>query len=673
MIAQREVMKMFIDRSVRESITLFTTPMANLTIDPVTGEKWDDDRGEHMPSESSVLEDLHAWMDLDRGAGGRDADPSTVTYTVLGVLVGFHLLMGQSQPVSLAGVLQVLLLELTPTQREWLGMTGDLSGTRAALIPLAGDKEADIADQLAGRKARTQEYARLAKVAARMFEVIDPSVFHKADTLTKAERGNTRATSRTSRRRKQDAATPARRTRAKMTNALRQAILSTPDHPDRRIDDATSRRNFRRLCSVMNKIVAIIARTAPFGYWGGDTATDETVAITLPRRAGHGTKEHLLTSADPDAYYWPGKNSGDDQDDKNDEAGFGYGVTFLVRAGRPYERRIPEIALGIHIGKPTGGRTEPVRIAHAHAELHGLTSTKRSRRLIADMGYTRLDDWLPFLHDTGYRPVQDYPKHWHRDIAIPDTDAHGQPAATGPRLIAGQIRCPGATGLRADQLLTPHPETTGAESDEGIVNRHRRTLFLDALTMPVKDGPRPVKSPRGRPRDGHTPDTWTVTVQCPAALGLVNCPLVQRHDGLRNPDVPDVPNPPEVADPDLLPRACRQDNVAYQLPLAHAKRLQPFTWGSHQWADAYSTVRSANERYHSQFKHPKSGGVGESWLEMRGIAKAGLLFAIATAVTSENLIRDFRTKHTQPDGNPEFGRREKLRRERQKIIRREQP
>lgn len=508
-----------------------------------------------------------------------------------------------------------------------------------------------------------------------MFATIDPSLFHKADTLTKSERDKANAAAHTAKKRGEKRPTTHRRTKAKMTNKMREAIIANPDHPDRRIDDATSQRNHQRLLDTMNKVVAAAAATAPRGDWAGDLATDETIVITLPRRYGHGTREDLLISADPDAYYWAGKRSAEDseQEAEDDDIGFGYGITFLIRVGRPYERRVPEVALGIHIGRPTGGRTDPVRAAHERAQRHGLIESKRQRRLIADRGYTRLNDWLSFLHDHGYRPVQDYAKNWDADMHIADLDAHGQPSLTGPRLIAGQIRCPGATGLTEEQLITPNNETTGPESPEAILERHRRVTLLDALAMPVKDGPRPIKSHRGRPRNGRDiPDTWAITVQCPAALGLVNCPLVERHDGLRNPEVPDVPNPPQASDPSLLSRACRQDHVTYQLPLSQAKRLQPFTWGSHQWADAYSPIRSANERYHSQFKHRSSGGVTEAWLEMRGIAKAGLLFAIATAVTTDHLVGDFRTKHIQPDGKATFGPREELRRQRQQLLRQEQ-
>lgn len=660
MIGQRTALSVFLDEAVDAAISVFTTPMANA--DPET-------------QPTSVVADIQQWMEDDRGTGGRDRSPRHIRYSVLALLVAFYLLIRKSQKVSLAGAMQVLLFEMTPAQRERLAMTADLAGTRVDAMAKADDDQATPAEQLAGRKEATREYARLAKFASTMFAAFDPSPFHKADTLTrpqkaqaKAERARAKASDKTT----ATGGSAPRRSKAKMTNALRKAILADPRHLDRRIDDDISQRNHERLLDVMNKVAAVAAAKAPRDGWAGDLATDETIVITLPARYGHGTRDELLTSADPDAYYWAGKRKTDDEDSADDgsaNTGFGYGITYVVRMGLPYERRIPEIALGIHIGKPTGGRTSAVREAHLRARRHGLLADKRQRRFIADRGYSVKDDWMPFLHEHGYRSIQDYPSEWHQDIAIPDTDAHGQPAL-GPRLLNGQVRCPGATGLSADQIVRPHNETTGPESDDDIVERHRRVTLLDALAMPVKDGPRPDKSSsKGRPRTGESPTTWAITVQCPAALGIVNCPLVERADGLRDPNIPDVPNPPQVSDPSLLPRACRQDHVTYHLPLTHAKRLQPFTWGSHQWSDAYNPIRSANERYHSQLKHRNSGGVTEAWLEMRGIAKAGLLFAIATAVTTDHLIADFRTKHMQTDGQAAFGPREKLRRQRQRLIR----
>lgn len=683
MIAQRCAVAVFLDSAVDAGARLFTTPMANT--DPDT-------------EATSVVADIEGWMSSERGSGGRHTEPGHIRYSVLALLVAFYLLIRQKQKVSLSGAMHVLLYELTPAQRERLGMTGDLTGTRAEAIVRAQDDDADVAQQLAGREAHNREYARLAKFAGAMFTAFDPSPFHKADTLTRSERAAAKKSRAASARSASGrAAAPrrapdtGRRTRTKMTNALRKAILADPHHPDRRIDAATSARNHERLQDIANKVVAVAAATAPRDNWAGDLAADETIAITLPWRYAHGTKDHLLTSADPDAYYWPGKDNkpknkagagttkdsdaktsggkSNDTDDGSDQIGFGYGITFIVRMGRPYERRIPEIALGIHIGKPTGGTTDAVAQAHERAQRHRLLHTSRHKRFIADQAYTKLDDWLPFLHDHGYRSILDYASHWHIDVALPDTDAHGAPAA-GPRLISGHIRCPGATGLSSDLIVRPRPDNAGPESDDDIIARHQRVRLLDTLSMPVKEGLRPDKSAcKGRPKKGKAPDTWAITVQCPAALGLVNCPLVERADGLRDPNLPDVPHPPQVADPGLLPRACRQDHVTYHLPLTHAKRIQPFTWGSHQWSDAYESIRSANERYHSQFKHRNSGGVTESWLEMRGIAKAGLLFAIATAVTTDHLIADFRTKHRQADGKATFGPREEARRYRQKVIR----
>lgn len=648
-IAHREVLAVFLDRTVQESITFFTTRMANT--DPCTPP-------------TSVTEDIEEWMYEDRGVGGRKDEIGSIRYSVLAVLVAFHLLIRQTRKVSIASALHVLLFELTPEQRGWLGMTSDLTGTRAEQMAQINEPEASDQERREARRSHDREYARLAKFTASMFACFDPSPFYKGDTLTRKEKAELKG---------QHTRQQGRRTRSKMTNALRKSILADPHHPDRRIDDATSDRNLERLHDLMNKIVALPATKLPPDNWAGDLATDETIVITLPKRAGHGTRDELLVSSDPDAYYWAGKRAKSDESetitgDGSDDVGFGYGLTFLVPVGRPYERRIPEIAVGIHIGKPTGGRTSAVAAAHERAKRHGLAGGTRQRRLIADRGYSAKDDWLPFLHQNGYQSVQDYAQDWKVDIAIPDTDANGRPAA-GPRLINGLIRCPGAAGLGEEQMVRPHNETSGAEPLESIAERHRRVALLDALSMPVKQGLRPDKSKkRGRPKRDEEPSTWAITVQCPAALGLVNCPLVMRADGLRNPDKPDVPTPPQASNPALLPRACRQDHVTYHLPLTHAKRVQQVTWGSHAWADAYSPIRSSNERYHSQFKHRNSGGIAEAWLEMRGIAKSGLLFAIASSVTTTNLIRDFRSKQIQADGKASFGPREAMRRKRQQFL-----
>jgi len=663
-IAQRSANSVYLDSAVDKAIAVFTTPLANA--DP------QDDK-------TSVVDDIQKWMEDERGKGGRKPAPGNIDYSVLAVLVAFYLLIQSSKKVSLAGVLQVLLFETTPEQRQRLGMTSDLAGTRADLIATANDEDAPIVDQLAGRKARDREYARLAKFTAAMFAGFDPSVFHKADTLTRPEKAQSKAEkaqAKASNTTTDASAVTLRRSRAKMTNEQRHAILANAQHPDRRIDDATSERNYERLLDVMNKVVAYAAKRAKDTPWHGDIATDETVLITLPARYRHGTRPELLTSSDPDAYYWPGKRNGSSKNDDDDDAdsGFGYGVTFIVRMGRPYDRRVPEVALGIHIGRPTGGRTEPVRAALERAERHGLLLPSRQRRLIADRGYTGHDDWMPFLLEKDSVPVLDYPATWDQDIPIKDytaeKDAKGKPkvASSGPRLIGGRIRCPGAQGLSEKQMVKPHDEKKGEETDEEIIERDKRTRLLDALAMPVKRGLLPLVD--RKKDDASQPEvaqTWSITVQCPAALGMVNCPLVEPSEG-RDPTLQDVPNPPSVGHQDLLPRACRQDHVTYHLPLTHAKRLQPFTWGSHAWADAYRPIRSANEQYHSQFKHSNSGGVRESWLEMRGIAKHGLLASISSAVTVANILSNFRTAHVLPDGQTAFHPREAQRRKRHYLL-----
>lgn len=652
------------DTAVKAAVDVFTQPMANT------------DPGQQV---STVVDDIQAWMDAERGSGGRTVEAGHVRYSVLAVLVAFYLLVSAKRPVSQAEAMRVLLYEMSSAQRAMVGMTADLAGCRIQAVidsfTAATDEDAlaRIAHDPAVRRVHTMEYARFAKYFTAMSTAFDPSPFSKTDTLTRTEKVAAREHIRDHRKKKgtTTSATAAgeqalgrRRHRAKMTNALRNAVLADPSHPDRRIDDATVERNTTRLHEVMNKIVAASGLEAPIDGYGGDIAVDETIWITLRARAGHGTAADKLISADPDAFYWPGKNL----DDSDEERGFGYGITPAIRQPRPYARTIPPIAVGIHIGRPTGGRTEPVRTAITHADRHGLTGTTRSRTVVADMGFTMKDEWLAMLHDLGYRTCADMPTNWNTDLSIDDVDAHGQPAI-GPRIISGAIRCPGAHGLPKSAAPTPHNEQQGPETAEQVLDRHRKTAVLDALAMPVKEGLRPVKTgTRGRPREGSGCTDWAITVQCPAALGLVNCPLVLRADGLRDPDKPDVPTPPTASSPELLPRACRQDHVTYRLDNTTAKKLQPYTYGSFQWADMYRSLRSANERFHSQWKARSSGGVSHQWVQMRGIAKIGLLVAISTAVTNRNLIEDHRTKQIGPDGKAKFGPREEMRRQRQRII-----
>lgn len=446
-----------------------------------------------------------------------------------------------------------------------------------------------------------------------------------------------------------------------MTNALRNAILNDENHPDRRIDNATIQRNRDRLESLMNKIVAAVIPTGfPDGY-KHDIAVDETLSIILSSRPGHGVKDHTLVATDPDAYYWNGKNENDP------EKGFGYGIEILWRAGRPYERRIPMIPVAINIDRPGGGSMELVRRAHQLGIRYGTITNNPQQRgyFIADMGYSPSNDYLPFILNNKYRPVLQIPATWTSYEVLPDTGAQGQPV-NGAHLIGGSICCPGTTNI---EPLKPLPFKY-EECDAEILQRMATSEDIRIHRMPVRNALRPV----GRTNIALTAQNklaseYAITVECPHAAGLVECPIKRLiTGGRRNPLLPElnVDHMPTLMDD--LPSVCRNKHTTLRLTPQQAKKYQPLIHGSHLWHDTFNTVRSANERGNNTLTNLNAIGASGKWTEQRGIVKQGIFWAIAAAQTSLLLQRDFATKHICEDGRSTFQPREYERRRRQELL-----
>jgi hypothetical protein len=617
-ISHRHPTSMVLQRVINDGIALFTQPFPNL-------------EGE----ETSVIQDIERWQKEARGVGGKNNKKNSIHYTFLGVLVAFYVLMRGTRDVSEAGAWKVLVHELTDVQREQLGMTGCLAHTRYPLIERALDDDATKIERELGRIESEKGYARFNKFISDATRGFDPSPYPRI---------------------------------SKLRNDLREQIKKDPEHPFRRITPETETLHRERLMDVINKIVAgSVPKDMPVEY-SGDIATDETIVITTGKRWGHGSAPEKKHAIDPDTSYWPGK----DKKNKNDpEQGFGYGITCVIRMSRPYEKRIPNVVIGLHIGDITGGRTGPFAVALEHAERNCLTKKNRDRYAIGDKAYTKLDDWYPYLIDMEYKINVDYYASWKKDVEIRDATLTGKPAP-GPHIISGRIRCPGAAGLHSS-AFTNGDQVTPKMSTGEIIKHARRVAILDSYAMPVRNGLKRVKSTTsGRPskkvnQNAKTgkPDKWSITVHCPAVLGMVNCMNAPRVDGLRHQGVPDIPNPPHPNNVELRPRACMQNTVTYQLDLVDMKRIQAETWGSFHQMDLYETMRSANERVHSQLKDRGGGGITKrDWVEVRGIAKFGLLASIAIAVTNFNLIQSTRTE----DGETLYSPREMERRRRARIF-----
>jgi hypothetical protein len=608
-VHNRQSVLMFNDHALQSGIETFTTQLPNPD-----------------GTSSSALDDLLRYQREARKPGGPNERPHSIKYTLLGILVAFYLLMASNRTVSEANACRLLLHELTPQQRGRLGMSEDLTGTRYDLIEPG--LRADATDQQIQVSTREleKENARLAKAYSEVIKHIDPSPFRKG---------------------------------TKMTNALRNAIRADQFHPDRRIDPQTAQRNQERMIQVINKIIAPSAAAASVDGWSGDIATDETIHIVLPLRYGHGFEDDKKAAVDPDAEWWNGKDG-----DGPEDIGHGYGITYVIRVPRPYGPQIPVVAIGMHVGPPTGGQTAPFAEALHYAERFGLTKANQQRVCVADKGYTKLDDWTPTLLEAGYNVVADYNQAWSRTKVLKDTTINGKPA-NGPVLSRGPILCPGASGLGPQDLPTPKLAQSSDPAD--IVELRRRMRLVEALRMKVRNPLRRSKAAgRGRPKAGATPPaTFTVTLQCPAHAGLCNCSNYRPADGSRNPNLPDVPNPPhpDPAEAHLRPRSCMQDFTNYTLDATEVKWVQSEFWGSHLHNDVFTSMRGDNERNHSGLKSNDGVGVqGSGWVEVRGIAKLSLLFSIATAVNTRNLTRRFITEGAATrETEAEFNRRRRER------------
>ena len=695
------------DAVIKEGIALFTTPMANMdpkasraeicvesptadseaenqeaevdNILPRTKTKGNFPAAEDVPP-TSVVEDIEKWVTQARGAVTAYEGENSIHYTVLGMLVAYYILIRDGRAVSITNALSVLLYRLTPEQRTLLGMTGDLSNSRVGVILNEFKSAAINSGESLSEVEAAREYGRFAKFVTESTKCFDPSIFPKKHKLTNGERKAIEMHGEVSKLLKKD-----------KTGQRKIVIIR------RRIDKETEALHLERFFSVINKIVGASANGAPQEGYKGDLATDETIILTLPWRNGHGFADDKKQSADPDARWWNGKTSKRKDKATNKIAtahkasgkidwGHGYGVTYAIKMGRPHMRAIAHVAVGIHVGAPTGGRTADFAVALKYASRHGHCKEKnRDSQVIGDMGYSTKDPWAPFLIEQGYKTSMEYPSNWSKDITIDDTNKAGDPAP-GPHIIAGLLRCPGSAGLETNQLPRPHGKgevnydfdedgnemldpANLNESDQELLARKRRIDFIDSLAMPIKNGlQKSASTTGGRPLKVPKEQTWSITVQCPAAAGLVNCQNKPCANGLRVRGLPDVPNPPYPNDPNLRPRACVSNNITYQLSDKEIKYLQADTLGSFIQEDMYESMRSANERFHSQLKHANSGGVDDMWLEMRGIAKVGLLIAIATAVTNYHLINKVKRSVSPIDGKAKFGPREALRRKRQAVF-----
>jgi hypothetical protein len=174
MIGRRFPLSQWRDRAIEDGIALFTTRMSN-------------DQSEAAPT--SVVDDIQSWMDEDSSNGGPAVQDDSIHYSVPAVLVAIYLLILAGRTVTQAAAMRALLLEMDDRQRQRLGMTGDLSHTRAALIAEGDGPNATAAQVSKAAVENKREYARFARFASRMATGFDPSPFAKGFRATRTHRG----------------------------------------------------------------------------------------------------------------------------------------------------------------------------------------------------------------------------------------------------------------------------------------------------------------------------------------------------------------------------------------------------------------------------------------------------------------------------------------------------
>lgn len=608
---------------------------------PLTWTETDTHTGEIVGHTASVLDQIVAWMDEVPRSGGKTASPEAVRFTVLSILVAIRILAETSRPIATARVFDVLVLEMLPHHRRQVGMSGELIGPDVQRV-LAGVRTGATADQMnEGRQARARIYAGIAELFHRMSDTFDPSPYDK---------------------------------RRKTTN--RQRDVRRQEKPRIPVEEQT--RNRTRLDLIMNMVLAAGLQDVADANYCGDIVFDETIVIVKGLSRGHGTRAEFKHAGDPDAEFWPGKRPDADEDTRSkDKVGFGYGLTFVQRSGRPYKRGVKEIVTGIHIGRPSGGASDAVISAITHSDRFGLIPESGTKYAIADMGYHK-NELIVWLEDHGYQRFMTFMKDWKKYIHLPSVTKAargGTPAVVGgPYLSQGAFFCPGTDPTLLEQLgkaptLMVDANNQLSEQSRRAVIQHQATLDrLLPTMMPIHTRPRRAKSSsRGRPKTGEATDDYIVTLMCPAVAGQVAC-LLCPQQGPRTVGLPEPTYPPAFGKPHLQPVQCRQGTTNVRIDAAQLKLITAHPIGTWVHADYYVSTRSSNERSNSQVKNPATGGIRDQWIQVRGVARVGLVAAIQVAVANASYLNTFRCEYGDDPDHVPYSPRERVRRARQYVL-----
>ncbi len=134
-------------------------------------------------------------------------------------------------------------------------------------------------------------------------------------------------------------------------------------------------------------------------------------------------------------------------------------------------------------------------------------------------------------------------------------------------------------------------------------------------------------------------------MRCPAAAGLIRCPL--------KPDSMNRPYTTPTAYPDAglqapPPPCCSQTTVSVPVEIQSSTR-QKRTWGSEEWFDTYARHRPAVESFFSLIKDPGKEHMARGRIKMMGIARTSIMVAFWTAAANYRLIDAWERNATRQD------------------------
>jgi len=408
---------------------------------------------------------------------------------------------------------------------------------------------------------------------------------------------------------------------------IEDLIDPSPSPKNRRLDDETFVRQTEqnrarrteaeweerkeRLTQVVNRLLeasfALLPREVRRS-WNGTVGVDATLVRSFARATkyakGRRRKRDLpiveTHSADPDTGYYirePDARDNVDASGRSGKTDWGREATLVVTAPDDLkDPSFPSLVIGMApLHKPGQSPGKNAVIALANVRQRG----QPAGYLAADRAYSsaKPEDFQLPIRDMLYQPVFDY-----------RSDQLGVKGNyQGFLFIEGAYYCPSIPKNLINATIDYRAGRIDQETYTARIEERRKV--------------------RARPKTAPDPDGY-VRLQCPAAGAspVARCPLKPRSErkakGVR------VRISPSAELQSRPPSSCSQETVTIP-PNEGAKLRQPLHFGSEEWHDPYSLIRSANEGMNGFVKDPAHEALGEAGRRrVLGTAAQSLIVAL---------------------------------------------